>query len=104
MGKNNEKLLCWSRKFGPIIVLVISIIGVVYGYGRLNERVDRCESDILAGKKADYKRDEDNEDQGKAIVRVETKVDNIQKSVDRIESLLSNERTRPERTRPGRTQ
>ena len=103
MSKNNEKFYKWVRLLLIVGVTIILTAGATIwatgkSAGRYTEKVDRLERDFLANETADYMRDEDVEEQGKAIVRLETKVDNVQKTVDRIEGLLSDERTRTGRT------
>lgn len=94
MNKSNEKIRRWARIFGPVAVIILGVISFVYGYGRLGERVDRNERDILAGEAADFMRDEDVEEHGKLIVGMQKDVEYIKEAVDRIEFLLYNDRTR----------
>ena len=74
MAKNNEKIWRWVKILIPIILILAT---VVYGYGRLNHRVEAIETDIV--------KVSENE---KAIIGLTKDVEYIKKAVDRIEAKI----------------
>ena len=74
MAKNSEKIWRWVKILIPIILVLAS---VVYGYGRLNHRVETIETDIV--------KVSENE---KAIVGLTKDVEYIKQTVDRIEAKI----------------
>ena len=74
MAKNSEKIWRWVKILIPIILVLAS---VVYGYGRLNHRVETIETEIV--------KVSENE---KAIVGLTKDVEYIKQTVDRIEAKI----------------
>lgn len=74
MTKNNEKIWRWSK---ILLVILLTLASVVYGYGRLNHRVETIETEIV--------KVSENE---KAIVGLTKDVEYIKETVDRIEAKI----------------
>ena len=74
MTKNNEKIWRWSK---ILLVILLTLASVVYGYGRLSHRVETIETDIV--------KVSENE---KAIVGLTKDVEYIKQTVDRIEAKI----------------
>lgn len=74
MKNGNGKL--W-KIVAIVLTVFFAVIGVVYGYGHLNHRVETVEKEV---KKA--------EDTRERLIRVEEGVEYLKKAVDRIEEKL----------------
>jgi len=74
MTTNNGKL--W-RILAIVVMVVFALITAVYGYGRLNHRVETLE-----------KIPPKVELHGEAIIRIQTDIEYIRESVTRIEAKL----------------
>jgi len=74
MEKNNEKIWRWLKILIPLLFVLAT---VVYGYGRLNHRVEEIETEIV--------KVSENE---KAIIGLTKDVEYIKKAVDRIEAKI----------------
>ena len=72
--KNNEKIWRWVK---ILLVIILALASVVYGYGRLNHRVETIETDIV--------KVSENE---KSIVGLKKDVEYIKETVDRIEAKI----------------
>lgn len=86
MGRNNEKLWRWARIIIPVIVTVLlALAATLYASGKfkgqITQRVDNMERTLLDVEVSDHSQDE-------AIVRLETSLDYILKSLNRIETKL----------------
>ena len=74
MAKNNEKIWRWSK---ILLALILVFAGVVYGYGRLNGRVESLETQAVEAK-----------DTRERVIRIEEGVEHLKKAVDRIEKKI----------------
>jgi len=74
MKNSNGKI--W-RIIAIVVVVLFAALGAVYGYGRLNGRVEAVEAKL-----------EKAEDAGERLIRVEEGVKYLKKAVDRIEEKI----------------
>ena len=71
-----------------MVVVIFAVLGVVYGYGRLNNRVENLET---IATKAEYKADiaaQKAETVSERIIRLEEGIDYLKQAVDRIEKKI----------------
>ena len=71
MAKNNEKFWRWSK---ILLTIILVLAGVVYGYGKLNGRVETLE---IQAKEAQKTKE--------TVIRMEESIKYIKEAVDRIE-------------------
>lgn len=72
--KNNEKIWRWGK---ILLVIIMALAGVVYGYGRLNHRVETLETQAEEAQKTKEK-----------VIRMEEGIEYIKKAVDEIKEQL----------------
>lgn len=78
MAKNNEKIWRWGK---ILFVIILALAGVVYGYGRLNHRVETLETQAKEAQKTK-----------EMVIRIDTNVKNIKEAVARIENKIDDRR------------
>lgn len=74
MPKNNEKFWRYSK---IILTLILVFAGVVYGYGKLNGRVEALETQAKEAQKTK-----------EAVIRMEEGIEYLKKAVDEIKEQL----------------
>lgn len=74
MTKNNERIWRWSKILVPII---LASAVVVFGYGRLDHRVETLETQA-----------KEAQETKEIVIRIEADVKNIKEAVARIESWI----------------
>ena len=71
MTKNNERVWRWSK---IVLTIILVFAGVVYGYGKLNSRVETLETQAIEAQKTK-----------ETVIRMEESIKHIKQAVDRIE-------------------
>jgi len=78
MSKANDRIWRWGKIALTIILIFAS---VVYGYGRLNHRVEILETQA-----------KEAQETKEMVIRIETNVKNIKEAVTRIEGKIDGRR------------
>lgn len=81
MGNSNTKNDKFVRIIRIAIPIVLVVAGVIYGFGKLNSRVEAVEAEV---KKAEETRER--------LIRVEEGIEYLKKGVDEIKKELQNAR------------
>jgi len=74
MNQSNEKIWRWSK---ILLMIILALASVVYGYGKLNHRVETLETQA-----------KDAQETKEMVIRIEANVKNIKDAVHRIESKI----------------
>ena len=74
MNKNNEKIRQWFKIMWPIL---LALVVVVYGYGRLNGKVENLET-----------QSKESQELKEKVIRMEEGIEYLKKAVDRIENKI----------------
>lgn len=72
--KNNEKIWRWSK---IVLAIILASVGLVYGYGKLNHRVETLETQA-----------KEATDTRERVIRIEEGVGYLKEAVKRIEDKL----------------
>ena len=74
MTKNNEKFWRWSK---IVLAIILASVGLVYGYGKLNHRVETLEVQAKDAQKTK-----------EIVIRIDANVNNLEKAIARIEGKI----------------